>query len=282
MLLIGAHMSIAGGLHLAFPRGEEAGCAALQIFTKNASQWKAKPISDEEARTFRETWQKSPIGPVVAHDSYLINLASPDEEPWRRSIAAFREEMERCALLGIPDLVMHPGAPRESGEEAGLARVAEAFRLLFADAPEGVRVLLENTAGQGSTLGHRFEHLAEIMERVPGGRFGVCLDTCHTFAAGYDFSSAEGYERTMAEFDRLVGLGRIAAFHVNDSKKGLGCRVDRHEHIGQGAMGLEGFEALMRDGRFADIPKILETPKGKDAELDRMNLATLRRLAGEP
>ena len=279
MLLTGAHMSIAGGMHLAFSRGEEVGCAAIQIFTKNASQWRGKPISAADAEAFRQAWQASSIGPVIAHDSYLINLAAPDEEMWRKSIAAFVDELERCALLGIPELVMHPGAHLGAGEESGLQRMAAAFREIFSVAPDGVTVLLENTAGQGTCLGHRFEHLASIMEQVPNGRFGVCFDTCHAWAAGYDLSSAEGYAATLAEFERHIGLPRLRVFHVNDCRKGLGCRVDRHEHVGQGSIGEAGFAALMQDARLAGIPKILETPKGEDGEFDRMNLATLRRLA---
>ena len=281
MLLIGAHMSIAGGLHLAISRGEEAGCTAIQVFTKNASQWRGKPISPADAEAFRSAWQESSIGPIIAHDSYLINLAAPDEDMWRKSIAAFVEEMERCAVLGIPALVMHPGAHLGAGEEAGLQRLVAAFREIFAAAPAGVTVLLENTAGQGTCLGYRFEHLAAIIEQAPEGHFGVCFDTCHAWAAGYDLSTPAGYAATMAEFDRIIGLERLRVFHVNDCKKGLGCRVDRHEHIGQGSIGEAGFAALMQDARFADIPKILETPKGDDGELDRMNLALLRRLAGE-
>lgn len=279
MLLTGAHMSIAGGMHLAFPRAEEVGCAAIQVFTKNASQWRGKPISAAEAEAFRQAWQVSSIGPVIAHDSYLINLAAPDEEAWRKSIAAFVDEMERCALLGIPELVMHPGAHLGTGEESGLQRMAAAFREIFAAAPGGVTVLLENTAGQGTCLGYRFEHLAAIMEQVPAGRFGVCFDTCHAWAAGYDLATAESYAATISEFDRLIGLQWLRAFHVNDCKKALGCRVDRHEHIGQGSIGEAGFAALMQDTRFVGIPKILETPKDEDGEFDRMNLATLRRLA---
>jgi deoxyribonuclease-4 len=280
MLLIGAHMSIAGGLHLAFARGEETGCAAIQVFTKNASQWRGKSISPAEADAFRQAWQESSIGPVIAHDSYLINLAATDESMWRKSIAAFVDEMDRCAALGIPELVMHPGAHLGAGEEAGLQRLAAAFREVFAAAPAGVTVLLENTAGQGTCLGSRFEHLAAIIELVPEGRFGVCFDTCHAYAAGYDLATAAGYVAVISEFDRVIGLERLRAFHVNDCKKGLGCRVDRHEHIGQGSIGEAGFAALMQDPRFAGIPKILETPKGDDMELDRMNLALLRRLAG--
>ena len=281
MLLIGAHMSIAGGAELAFARGEEVGCTALQIFTKNANQWRGKPIAAETARAFAEAWEKSPIGPVIAHDTYLINLATADKEKWEKSIAAFLDELERCALLKVPYLVTHPGAHLGAGEAAGIERLGEAFRRIFAEAPEGVTVLLENTAAQGTCLGGRFEHLAEIMDKVPDGRFGVCLDTCHAFAAGYDLASPGGFAEVMAEFDRVIGLETLRAFHVNDAKKGLGSRVDRHEHIGNGAIGREGFRALMQDARFAEVPKILETPKGEDGAFDRMNLTLLRELAGE-
>lgn len=279
MLLIGAHMSISGGMEKAFFRGEEVGCTAMQVFTKNASRWQAKPLAEAAARTFRAAWEASPIGPVVAHDSYLINLASPDRALQEKSIAAFLDEMARCEQLGIPSLVMHPGAHVGSGEDAGIDRLTEAFRRIFTEAPETVTVLLENTAGQGTVLGGAFEHLAEILDRVPDGKFGICFDTCHAFAAGYDLSTAEGYAGTMTRFDQLIGLERIAAFHVNDCKKGLGSHVDRHEHIGRGTIGREGFAALMQDGRFQEVPKILETPKDDDGSLDRQNLATLRALA---
>jgi len=276
---LGAHMSIAGGLDRVFARAEAAGGTALQIFTKNASQWRGKAIDDAGARAFRAAWGKSGIGPVFAHASYLINLAAPDAEPWEKSKAAFRDELQRCALLGIPWLVMHPGSHRGQGEEAGLARVVAALKETLADSPAEVGVLLENTAAQGDYLGGRFEHLAEILAHVPQDRLGVCFDTCHAFAAGYDLSGAEGYERVMAEFDRRVGVENIRAFHLNDSLKGLGSRVDRHEQIGRGAIGRAGFAALMTDARFTAIPKILETPKGEDDAWDRINLALLRQLA---
>lgn len=281
MPLIGAHVSIAGGLDLAFARGEEVGCSAIQIFTKNASQWRGKPIGAAEAAAFKAAWEKSSIGPVIAHDSYLINLAASDDEKWAKSKGAFLDELQRCDQLGIPELVMHPGSHLGDGEAAGLQRVADAFVDIFAEAPASVTVLLEITAGQGTNLGWRFEHLATIMEKVPGGRFGVCFDTCHAFAAGYDLSTLEGYDKVLGEFDRLIGVDKIRAFHVNDAKKGLGSRVDRHEQIGEGALGRDGFRALMRDPRFAEIPKILETPKGEDNEWDRRNLDLLRQLAQE-
>lgn len=276
---LGAHMSIAGGLDRAFARAEAVGGTALQIFTKNAGQWRGKAIDDAAARAFRAAWGKSGIGPVLAHAGYLINLAAPDAELWGKSKVAFRDELQRCAHLGIPWLVMHPGSHRGQGDEAGLARVVTALKEILADSPAEVGVLLENTAAQGDYLGGRFEHLAGILARVPHGRLGVCFDTCHAFAAGYHLASAEGYRQVMTEFDHCVGVESIRAFHLNDSLKGLGSRVDRHEQIGRGAIGRAGFAALMTDARFTAIPKILETPKGEDDAWDRINLALLRQLA---
>jgi deoxyribonuclease-4 len=279
MLLLGAHLSIAGGVSQAFARAEELGCTAMQIFTKNASQWRSKPLPIKEIEAFANAWEKSPVASVTAHDSYLINLAAADGDKRSRSLAAFLDEMERCAALGIPGLVMHPGAHLGAGEEVGLQRIAEALRSIFAETSDQVTVLLENTAGQGSYLGHRFEHLAEIMERVPAGRIGVCFDTCHALAAGYDLTSADGYQTTMAEFDRLIGTRHIAAFHLNDSLKERGSRVDRHAHIGQGAVALETFAALMTDERFTEIPKLLETAPGENNCHHIASLALLRQMA---
>jgi len=278
---LGAHVSIAGGVENAIARGEEIGATAIQIFTKNASQWRAKPISAESAAAFKANWQNSAIGAILAHDSYLINLAAADPAKRLKSKSAYLDELQRCALLGVPQLVMHPGSHLGDGEEVGLKRVVESFRAILEEAPETVTTLLETTAGQGSNLGWRFEHLAEIMEKLPRGRFGVCFDTCHVFTAGYDLSSREGYERVMAQFDRLIGVEQIRAFHLNDCKKPCGSRVDRHEHVGRGTIGEAGFAALMQDQRFAAVPKILETPKGENNADDLRNLALLRRLAGE-
>jgi len=278
---IGAHVSISGSIDLAIGRGEEIGATAIQIFTKNANQWRGKPITEQSAAAFRAAWKNSTIGPIVAHDTYLINLAAPDDEKWAKSKAAFADELQRCALLGVPDLVMHPGSHLTTGEDAGIERIALAFREIFQEAPDSVRVLIEITAGQGSNLGYRFEHLAAIMDKVPHGNFGVCFDTCHALAAGYDLTSAAGYAAVMDEFDRIIGCDLIKAFHVNDSKKGLGSRVDRHEQLGDGAVGLEGFRALMQDPRFFSVPKLLETPKGEDNSWDLRNIALLRELAGE-
>jgi deoxyribonuclease-4 len=279
--LLGAHVSVAGGLVNAFTNGIAAGCTALQIFTKNANRWQAKPISDEDAAAFLDAWQDSGIGPLMAHDAYLINLASPKDGVWEKSKAALCDELHRCAQLGIPDLVMHPGAHLGSGEDIGLERIRQAFREILPDTSPKVRLLLENTAGQGSYLGGDFAHLAALLDGFDEQRFGVCFDTCHAHSAGYDLSTTEGYQQVMSEFDRLVGLDRIKAFHLNDCLKPCGSKVDRHAHIGQGTIGRAGFAGLMQDQRFVDIPMILETPKGNDGEMDRVNLALLRELAGE-
>jgi deoxyribonuclease-4 len=276
----GAHMSISGGLHKAFGHGEKAGCEALQIFSKNQQQWRAKPLTEADIATFKAEHQRCGAWPLVVHDSYLINLATPGDELWEKSIAAFGEELERCAALGIPYLVTHPGAHTGSGEDAGLRREADALNRLFKEGVGGdVLVLLETTAGQGTCLGYRFEHLARLIELVEQQeRLGICVDTCHILAAGYDIRTPEAYTATFAEFDRLVGLDRIKVFHVNDSQKGLGSRVDRHTHIGEGEIGIEGFRALVNDARFVDLPMILETPKGEDLAEDIANLAQLRGL----
>jgi deoxyribonuclease-4 len=272
-------MSIAGGLHKAFDRGLQVHCNTIQIFLKNSNQWKAKALTEEDRRLFREAQRRSGISPVLAHDSYLINLASPDPTLYKKSLDAFVGEMERANLLGVPYLVLHPGAHTGDGAGAGIQRVAKALNLALKQAPPPITLLLENTAGQGSSLGSRFEELAAILDRITEeDRVGFCLDTCHAFAAGYDMRTEDGYDRTMREFDRLIGIEKIRAFHVNDSKKDLGSRVDRHCHIGKGFLGLAAFRLLVNDARFAEIPKILETPKGEGDREDRRNLATLRRL----
>lgn len=276
----GAHMSISGGISKSFARGAQVGCQAMQIFSKSERQWNAKPIAGEDVVAYRAEQERTGIGPVIVHDSYLINLAAPGDELWEKSIAAFAHELERCALLDIPYIVTHPGAHTGSGEETGLLREAEALKRLFADGVGGnTTVLLETTAGQGSTLGYRFEHLARLFELVPQHeRMGVCVDTCHIFAAGYDIRNEAGYNATFAELDRLIGLDRVKCFHLNDSQKELGSRVDRHSHIGQGNIGLEGFRLLVNDPRFNHLPMIIETPKGDDMAEDVVNLTVLRSL----
>ena len=279
--LLGAHVSVAGGLANAFANGLAVGCTALQIFTKNANRWQGKQISAEDAEAFHTAWQDSGIEPVIAHDAYLINLASPKGGVWEKSKMALRDELQRCAQLGINGLVMHPGAHLGAGEEAGLKRIRQAFKEILPESPPEVRLLLENTAGQGTYLGGDFSHLATLLEGFEEDRFGVCFDTCHAHTAGYDLSSAEGYDKVMSEFDRLVGLDKVKAFHLNDCLKPCGSKVDRHAHIGQGTIGREGFASLMQDKRFVNIPMVLETPKGNDGEMDRVNLQLLRKLAGD-
>lgn len=282
-MLIGAHMSISEGLYKAFLRGKEVGCTTIQIFTKNSNQWKAKDLTEEEILKFKETQKETGINPVVVHDSYLINLGSPEKELLQKSREAFLVELKRCEQLSIPYLVMHPGSHLGAGESEGIKQIAESLNWAMENTKGyQTQVLLENTAGQGTNLGYRFEHLAEILEQIEEkARFGVCLDTCHTLAAGYDIRTEEGYHKTLDAFDQIVGLARIKAFHVNDSKKGLGSRVDRHENIGEGCLGLDVFRCLLHDKRFSKIPKILETPKDKknEAESDRKNLNRLRELA---
>ena len=277
---LGAHMSIAGGLHKAVERAVAAGCGTLQIFTRSSNQWKGKPVSEADAELFRRSFAASGLHEVVSHDIYLINLAAPPGETRDKSLAAFADEMATCARLGIGKIVMHPGSHTTDTPEAGLKRVIEAFDHLLAAVPQypGL-ILLETTAGQGTNLGRHFEELRTIIDgsRFPD-RFGVCFDTCHTFAAGYDTSTPQGYAAVMAEFDRVLGLERLQCFHLNDSKKGLGSRVDRHDHIGQGMLGLEPFRLILNDPRFATVPKILETPKGDNDEMDQTNLALLRGL----
>lgn len=280
-MYLGAHMSIAGGVFNAFAAGEEFGCDTIQIFVKSSNQWKAKPLSDEEMEKYHAEQKRTEIMPVVAHDSYLINLGSPDTALLQKSRDAFLIEMERCEKLKIPYLVTHPGSHMNAGEEAGIARIAESINWLF-ERTDGyeVKITLETTAGQGTNLGHKFDQIAAMIEKSgQPDRLAVCFDTCHAYAAGYDIASREGYDRTWADFDRIIGLKKLAVIHLNDSKKGQGSRVDRHAHIGEGELGLKPFEFIMQDERFAQIPKILETPKGDDGRMDDVNLGLLRKLA---
>ncbi len=279
---LGAHMSIAGGLDRAVDRAVRAGCETLQIFTASSNRWEGKPLTPEAVAAFREKLAPTGPMPVISHDSYLINCASPDERLWERSVDALRQEAARCAALGIRLLVMHPGAHMGSGEGAGIERVARALDRVLADAPSvDLRILLENTAGQGSALGHRFAQLGAILRRAAcSERLGVCIDTQHAFAAGYDLSTEEGWERTWEELAREVGLPRLQALHVNDSRRPLGSRVDRHEQIGLGELGLAAFVRLMNDPRLDGLPASLETEKTEEGCEDEQNLAVLRRLVG--
>jgi deoxyribonuclease-4 len=284
-LLLGAHMSIAGGIDLAPLRGREVGCRTMQLFTKSSNQWRARPLPPEEIERYRANLRATGIAPAVAHDSYLINLASTDAELHRKSMAAFLEELERAEALGIPYLVTHPGAHVGAGEEAGLRQVAKSVRELLKRTKDyQVQVIIETAAGQGTSLGHRFEQIAALLDQIGlPERTGVCLDTCHVFAAGYDIRTPEGYADVIGAFDTVVGVQHLKVIHLNDSKKELGCRVDRHEHIGKGNIGLDAFRCLLADPCLTGIPMILETPKDDDFLLsDRRNLDTLRRLADDP
>ena len=278
MPLVGAHMSIAGGLHLAFEQISKIEGQALQIFTRNQRQWRAKPLTAEEIEPFRQARSAWGDYPIASHDSYLINLASPKEETRIKSLAAFTDELNRCGQLDIPYVIMHPGSHLGEGVEAGIATFTANLDRALADADQAdrVKVLIETTAGQGTGLGSSFAEIASIIEASRfADRLGVCLDTCHIFAAGYDIRSPAAYAATMAEFDRTIGLERLLFFHLNDSIKPLGSRVDRHDHIGAGAIGLAGFRNLITDPRFARHPMVLETPKGPDLQEDIDNLARL-------
>lgn len=293
MLRIGAHMSVAGGVSHAVERAVAHGCEALQIFSKNASQWRGKPLDRDDVRTFRRRLEETGITPAVSHASYLINLATTAETLRNQSIEAFIDELDRAFTLGLLGVVIHPGTCTAGTEEEGLRLIADGVRTALKARPRRqTMVLFEHTAGQGRTLGYRFEHLAAIIEELDGSpRAGVCLDTCHLAAAGYDIVSPAGYEATFKDFDRLVGLGRLKVFHGNDSKRPCGSRVDRHEHIGAGCLGLEPFRRLLHDRRFNGLPILIETEKTTETgrplltavdPLDKKNLDTLRRLRAEP
>ena len=261
---LGAHESISGGLYKAFDRAQSATCDAVQIFVKSNRSWAVKPLTEDEVAQFKVKAEQTGIQPVVGHTSYLLNLGTPDDALWARSRDMLITELERCEALGVSWLVLHPGSHVGSGEEAGMARVAQGLGEVHAATP-GFRaqILLETTAGQGSSLGHTFEQLARIIALAPEGeRLGVCLDTCHVFAAGYELRTEEGYAATIEAFDRAIGLERLKALHLNDTKGELGNRKDRHEHIGKGHIGLEGFRNLLNDPRLAHLPGFLETPKG--------------------
>ena len=282
-MYLGAHMSIAGGLYMAFERIRAVDGTALQIFTRNQRQWKIPPLTDYDIELFtvaREQWGDYPI---AAHDSYLINLASPDPELARRSRSGFANELKRVEALSIPFLVTHPGSHLGQGVYSGIKRYAANLDAAIEDSgTHSCLILLETTAGQGTNLGSTFEELARIIElSAHPDRLGVCFDTCHAFAAGYDIRTPETYAATFDAFDKAIGLDLLRFFHVNDAKVPLGSHKDRHDHIGQGEIGLDGFRNLMRDPRFADVPKTLETPKKPDLEDDRRNLNILRQLAGE-
>ncbi|MEJ2637485.1 MAG: deoxyribonuclease IV [Calditrichia bacterium] len=279
---LGAHTSIAGGLFNALHRGREIGCDVVQIFSKNQMQWDGKPLTPQEADAFKAAVSETGVRPVTVHDAYLINLGATNPRTWQRSRRAFTDELKRSELLGVPYLVMHPGSHLGAGEEAGMNKIADSLRQCREESgAQQVTVLLETTAGQGTNLGYRFEQLRYMMDRSGlGGKVGVCLDTCHVFAAGYDIRTKKGWQAVKAEFDRTIGLDRLLAFHVNDSKPEFGSRVDRHARIGQGEIGLAGFRHLINDPDFRNIPMILEVPGGDQAYKEDLQL--LRRLIHRP
>jgi deoxyribonuclease-4 len=273
-------MSISGGVDSAFDRGKQVGCDAMQIFTKNNNRWRAAALKEKTVARYHQQQAETGIAPVVAHAAYLLNLASPDNELWHKSIDALLVEMERCDTLAIPYLIIHPGSHVGSGEEVGIARIVEALNTAHNRQPAAqVEIALETTAGQGTNLGYRFEQLALMIEGVEADdRLVICYDTCHTLAAGYDFRTPTGYAEVFKQFDEVIGLDRLAVFHFNDSKYDLGSRRDRHAHIGEGYVGLEGFRLIVNDPRFKGTPMLLETPKSKDMHEDIENLARLRAL----
>lgn len=279
--MFGSHLSIAGGMHNAILEAENIGFDTVQVFTKNQQQWKYKPLDPAAISAWATERDRLKFSHTVSHDSYLINLASADDVLWNKSIDLFVEELTRCGLLGIPYLVTHPGAHLGAGEEAGLKRVAKAMDRIHGRVPKGVVTCLEITAGQGSSLGYKLEHLASIIEQTKAeDRLGVCLDTAHLFAAGYDFRGRK-YAKFRKQIESTIGIDRVKVLHLNDSKKELGSRVDRHDHIGIGKIGVDGFTGFVRDKAFKKIPKILETPKEKHADgrdWDVVNLEVLKGL----
>ncbi|MCX5751819.1 MAG: deoxyribonuclease IV [Candidatus Saganbacteria bacterium] len=279
MRLLGTHISTSGGVDKSIERGEALGCTAIQIFVKNNNQWFGKPQTEEEINLFLKAQKQSGIF-VFAHAGYLINIASPDPELQDKSLKSLIDELARCEALALPFIALHPGSHLQQGEEEGIKKAVKTLDTAFKETKGfKVKILIETTAGQGTNLGYKFEHLAEILNlsKYPK-RLGVCFDTCHAFAAGYDIKTKEGYESTWKDFDRIIGIKNLMAFHLNDSKGELGSHKDRHEHIGKGTLGKEVFTMLLNDPRFKDLPMVLETPKDKEMLWDKMNLATLNNL----
>ncbi len=282
MPLFGSHLSIAGGYYKAANAAEKLGMDTVQIFTKNNNQWKGKPLTDEEADRFKQAVRDHGLKSPCSHDSYLINLASPKPELWEKSLDAYVIELERAEMLGLTGVVMHPGSYVESSEEEGLVKIVKGLNEAHRRTPGlKVQTWIEATAGQGTNLGYKFEHLGYIIQNAEeGDRYGVCVDTCHIFAAGYGLKTESEYTETMQQFEEHVGIEHITAFHLNDSKKEQGSRVDRHDHIGEGYLGLEPFRHILNDPRFAELPMYLETKKEKrdDEEMDAVNLRVLKSL----
>lgn len=274
-------MSISGGVHSALQRGESIGCKTIQIFTKNNTQWNSPPLTIEESDKFRELAIKTKISPIIAHSSYLINLAAQDKRILTRSHYAMMDELLRCEMLGIKHIIIHPGYHGGAGIEVGIKQIAISIDVIYEKLNNiDVSITLETTAGQGTSIGHKFEHIREIIDRTSNKqKLSVCIDTAHIFEAGYNITSYETYEQTVKEFDEIIGLNRLKTIHINDSKTPLGSHVDRHEHIGKGKMGLDAFRFIINDKRLTNIPKILETPKGEDMKEDIKNLNTLKKLS---
>lgn len=278
---LGAHMPISGGIEKALFKGKEIGCEVIQIFTHNTSSWYMKPLSQEQIDSFMKAKEETGIDVISAHVGYLINLASPDNRIWKMSIKALLKEVERAIKLKIPYVVMHPGSHKGSGEVQGIKRISDGLKNVL-NQTEGVKILLETTAGQGTSIGYRFEHLSDIIEKTGyESRLGICLDTCHIFAAGYDFRTKDAYNNLMKELENKIGLDYLFLFHLNDSKKELGSKVDRHMHIGEGMIGKKGFEYFLKDNRFKNHSFIIETPKEMDKngkDYDIINFERLREI----
>ena len=278
MGLLGAHVSTSGGIYNAITNGEKLECDAIQIFTKSQMRWNSKPLKGNDIAKFKKMWKESRIEKIIVHDSYLINLGSPDNEKHSKSKAAFIDEIERAKSLGTNFLVFHPGAHMGEGEEFCIKKIGKTLNEIIDEIdPESLKILIETTAGQGTNVGYKFEHLRDILAIVKNpGKFGICIDTCHIFAAGYDIRTKEAYDRTMDEFDKIMGIKNVFAFHLNDAKVELGSRVDRHENIGEGKIGKDAFGFIVNDKRFEKVPMVLETPGGD--EFYKKNLSILRGL----
>jgi len=278
MGLLGAHVSISGGIYNAIENGEKLECKSIQIFTKNQMRWESKKLEDKDIELFKINWEKSGIDMILSHDSYLINLGSPDKNKLMKSIKSFKDEIYRCKLLGLNGLVFHPGAHMGKGEGYCISKIAENLNIIIEEmGNSNIKLLIETTAGQGTNIGYRFEHLRDIMDLVKyKSSIGICIDTCHIFAAGYDIRTEKGYKKVLDEFDTVVGIDKIKAFHLNDCKSKYSSRVDRHENIGAGNIGIESFKFLCNDKRFKNLPMILETPGGE--EYYKKNLEILKGL----
>ena len=274
MGLLGAHVSAGGGVENVIGRGEYLSLEAVQIFSKNHRQWKSPPLKESSVNAFKKQYAESSVKEVVVHDSYLINLAHPDKDALEKSRKAMIDEVERAEILGLRYVVFHPGSHLKTGEKQGLRTIAQSLDYVLDNThAEDVVLLLETTAGQGTNLGYRFEQLAEIIDKVKcREKLAVCFDTAHVFESGYDFRSPEGYKNVFDEFDRIIGIERLKVFHFNDSKTDIGTKVDRHENIGKGFIGIQPFEFLVNDRRFSEVPMILETPGGDEKFMENSKL----------